>query len=104
MMTPDDPKLTAYALDELDGRDRIQVDAFLKENEAARRFVEETRQTVAMLSSGLQSIEPPALTAQQRETIRAAAGTAGAMPTLTYAHPSRSARRTAFVRWSLAAA
>src|SRR6266550_1591564 len=96
-MSPDDPKLTAYALDELDGAERAEVEAFLKENEAARRFVEETRQTVAMLSSGLQSIEPPALTVEQRETIRAAAGTSAGAPTLAYARAGRGGRGSAFV-------
>ena len=44
-MTHDDPRLTAYALNELDEADRAQVEAFIAQDETARRFVEETRQT-----------------------------------------------------------
>jgi len=51
-MTHDDPKLTAYALNELDDvADRARVEAFLAQDETARRIVEETRQTAATYPS-----------------------------------------------------
>ena len=76
-MTHDDPRLTAYALNELDPTDRAVVEAFLATDETARRLVEETRQTAAMLSQGLQSVATPtpALTAEQRQTIAAGSAT-----------------------------
>jgi Ca-activated chloride channel family protein len=101
-MTHDDPKLTAYALDELDAADRAEVEAFLKGSDAGRRFVEETRQTVALLAGGLRAVEPPALTAAQRDAVHAAARSAGVAPPLSYGRVD--GRRSAFARWSLATA
>jgi hypothetical protein len=49
----DDPKLTAYALGELDEADRAAVEAQLAEDEASRKFVQEVRETVAELSDVL---------------------------------------------------
>src|SRR5260221_6633477 len=98
-MTHDDPKLTAYALNELDDADRAQVEAFLAHDETARRIVEETRQTAGLIARGLQSVQPVALTPQQRESITAAS----AKRTLSY-QPTTSRFHSTWARWSLAAA
>jgi Ca-activated chloride channel family protein len=100
-MTHDDPKLTAYALNELDDADRAAVEAYLAGDETARRLVEETRQTAAMLARGLQSVQAPSLTEIQREAITAAA--AGGAKKLEYQAPRHLARRV-WARWALAAA
>src|SRR5690242_15059771 len=101
-MTIDDPRLTAYALDELGDADRAQVEAFLAQNADARRFVDETRQTAAMLAGGLRSIDPPVLTTEQRATVEQAARADTGRP-LTYGRLP-GARRSLVVRWSLATA
>ena len=98
-MTHDDPRLTAYALNELDEADRALVEAFLAQDESARKFVEETRQTANLISQGLQSAPAPALTPLQREAI----ATAAASPRLNY-EPARRRLPTAWARWAVATA
>jgi anti-sigma factor RsiW len=51
----DDPKLTAYALGELNGDERAAVEAALRENPALRLIVEEIRATSAALEAALGS-------------------------------------------------
>jgi Ca-activated chloride channel family protein len=99
-MTHDDPRLTAYALNELDEADRAEVEAFIARDEIARRFVEETRQTAAVIARGLQAAQTPALTPQQRETIKTAATTA---QPLTY-EPAPRRAPARWARWALATA
>ena len=99
-MTNDDPKLTAYALNELDPADLAEVEAFLASNEAARRFVEETRQTVTMLTRGLQIVQAPTLTSVQKDVIAAASVTPR---TLNY-QPAARRRPAVWARWALASA
>jgi Ca-activated chloride channel family protein len=98
-MTHDDPRLTAYALNELDEADRAQVEAFLARDETARKFVEETRQTAGLIAQGLQTAQTPALTPLQRQSIT----TAAASPKLNY-EPARRRMPTAWARWALATA
>ncbi len=50
---PDDPRLTAYALGELEGAERAAVEAALRDDPAVRAVVEEIRATAALLSSAL---------------------------------------------------
>ena len=50
---PDDPKLTAYALGELEGAERAAVEAALRDDPAARAAVEEIRALGARLESAL---------------------------------------------------
>src|SRR3954466_15504339 len=100
-MNIDDPRLTAYALGELDeAADLAEVEAFVASDEAARRFVEETRQTVAMLTAGLATAETPSLTLAQKQAIQTASGDA---KTLEYATPLRP-RRKIWARMALATA
>src|ERR1035437_3231570 len=72
----DDPRLTAYALNELDEADRAAVEKILAADPEARRWVEEVRRTATQLETELQGEECPALTSEQtrelQQKIRAA--------------------------------
>lgn len=52
-LSPDDPKLTAYALGELDADESIAVEALLRHDPAARAAVEEIRTAAAQLEGAL---------------------------------------------------
>jgi hypothetical protein len=71
-MKPDtnDPRLTAYALGELDGAERAAVESQLAGCAASRRAVEEIRQLAASLAEDLRKEPCPALTDLERLTIR----------------------------------
>ena len=83
---PNDPRLTAYALNELDEAERAEVAALVEQSEDARRIVEEIRATAELLTTELQN-EPVAggqdetaarLSESQRAAVEAkAAGTNG---------------------------
>lgn len=70
---PNDPKLTAYALGELDDTERAEIEAQLKESEATRQTVDEIRKTAALLTRELKAEPAPALSDDQREAIVAKA-------------------------------
>ncbi len=70
---PNDPKLTAYALGELDDTERAEVEAQLKESEAARQTVNEIRKTAALLTRELKAEPALALSDDQRNAIEAKA-------------------------------
>lgn len=59
-ISPDDPRLTAYALGELDGAERAAVEAALREDAALRAVVEEIHATVAQLEGALATEALPA--------------------------------------------
>ena len=59
--SPDDPRLTAYALGELDGAERAAVEAALRDDAALRAVVEEIRATVAQLEGALATETLPAV-------------------------------------------
>ena len=69
----DDPRLTAYALNELDGAERAEVDALLAKDETARRAVEEIRATAGTLAAELGREPASSLTELQRTRIAAVA-------------------------------
>ena len=52
-ITPDDPRLTAYALGELEGDERAAMEAALRDDPALQAAVDEIRATVAQLESAL---------------------------------------------------
>lgn len=52
-LLPDDPRLTAYALGELDADQRLAIEAALRRNPALLREVDEIRRTVQQLESAL---------------------------------------------------
>ena len=66
---PDDPRLTAYALGELDDAERAEVESLLAESDEARRFVEETRATARLLTERLGREPRPGLAPEQRQSI-----------------------------------
>jgi Ca-activated chloride channel homolog len=67
-ITPDDPKLTAYALGELDQTERAAIENELEKSPELRRAVEEIRATVLLLEKKLAAEELPGLAfAQQRK-------------------------------------
>jgi len=68
---PDDPKLTAYALGELDDAERAEVEALLKKSEAARNAVDEIRKTAALLEKELTTEPAAGLTPEQRKAVEA---------------------------------
>src|ERR1700759_3330352 len=67
---PDDPRLTAYALDELNESERREMDAHLLEDPEARRVVDEIRTASELLSAELKKESAPKLHAVQRAVIR----------------------------------
>jgi Ca-activated chloride channel family protein len=66
-----DPRLTAYALDELDAAERAEVEAQLAGDPERRRLVEEIRATARLLTEHLQNEPRPKLAPEQREAIEA---------------------------------
>ena len=75
-----DPRLTAYALDELDAAERAEVEAQLAGDPERRRLVEEIRATARLLTEHLQNEPHPKLTPKQREAIEARLQTAKPAP------------------------
>jgi len=67
-----DPRLTAYALGELDEAERREVEALLADDEQARQAVEETRRLAGMLTDDLADEPALELTADQRQRVLAA--------------------------------
>jgi Ca-activated chloride channel family protein len=67
----DDPRLTAYALGELEGDERRAVERELEASAELRGYVGEVRHLAAQLGDGLGREPMPALTAVQRQAIEA---------------------------------
>jgi Ca-activated chloride channel family protein len=74
-MNSDDPKLTAYALDELDPAERAEVEQLLRENPAAALELEETAALAAQLRRELHAEAAAPLTEAQRAEVLTAVGT-----------------------------
>jgi secreted protein with Ig-like and vWFA domain/anti-sigma factor RsiW len=70
-MNHDDPKFTAYALDELSAAERAEIEALLQSDPAALAQVEETRAFAVQLRTQLQAEPAAALREEQREHVRA---------------------------------
>src|SRR5947209_7660656 len=58
-LSPDDPRLTAYALGELEGDERAAVEAALQTDAAARAAVDEIRTTARQVEAALASEPMP---------------------------------------------
>ena len=71
-LTPDDPKLTAYALGELPAAERAAVEAELKQSPDCRRAVGEIRAMSGMLEQELAEEACPALSASATANVLAA--------------------------------
>lgn len=65
----DDPKLTAFALGELDEAERSEVEKLIAHNAEAKRFVEETRAFAGQLEARLKSETVTPLTELQKSVI-----------------------------------
>jgi Ca-activated chloride channel family protein len=68
---PDDPRLTAFALGELEGDERAAVEALIADNDEARRAVEETQALARLLVQRLQAEPAPGLAAEHHRAIEA---------------------------------
>ena len=99
-LDPNDPKLTAYVLGELDDADRAAVEKALGSSPELRRAVEEIRRTADLLAEHLQAELAPTLTPGQREAILQQSDQP-ALPAVAPVHKPRTRRRLVF---SLAAA
>jgi Ca-activated chloride channel homolog len=90
MIAHDDPRLTAYALGELDDDERAAVEAAVAGDPEARAAIEAIRATSGLLTEALQAEGRPELTPAQRQAIRAqAAPRPRPVPVRQAAHPSR---------------
>ncbi|MCO6437793.1 MAG: von Willebrand factor type A domain-containing protein [Phycisphaerae bacterium] len=69
---PNDPRLTAYALGELDGAEREAFECLLESDPAARALVDDLRRTADVLERALAEEGQVALAPSQREEIAAA--------------------------------
>ena len=71
-INPNDPKLTAYALDEIqDENERKAIEEFLEHSEEARQEVDSIREAGTLLTSELQKEPAPQLSQQQHQEIAA---------------------------------
>lgn len=71
-MNPDEPKLTAYALDELDPAERAEIEQLLRDDTAARAEVEQVKSFTVKLREQLKAEAGAPLTEVQRTSILAA--------------------------------
>src|SRR6185295_9320429 len=78
-LTPDDPRLTAYALGELDATERAEIEAALKHSPECRQVVEEIQQLGGMLEKEFAQEVGVGLREEQRGVVMA--GVAGATET-----------------------
>ena len=58
----DDPRLTAYALGELETSETAEVERLIAENEDARKLLDEIRQTARWIADGLKQEHESAAT------------------------------------------
>lgn len=68
---PNDHRLTAYALGELDPAEHAAVETLIAGCDESRRYVEEVRVTARLLTEEFQRESSPGLTAQQKHAIEA---------------------------------
>ena len=68
-ITPDDPRLTAYALGELDESERPEVEALIADDPEAVRLLAEILSTARLLSDHLQTEATPGLAPEHRQAI-----------------------------------
>ena len=84
-MNPDDPRLTAYALGELDAASRVEIEQLLRENPVIAEEIEASRKFAEMLRLRLKNERAEPLLAGQRAEVLA--GAERAMPRRTHALP-----------------
>src|SRR5262245_56330075 len=89
-LLPDDPRLTAYALGELDPTEREAVERLLEASPEAQATLREIRDVAGLLTAELKQEPAPSLTEAQRSAVLA--GTASS-PARRRAVPSRASAR-----------
>ncbi len=67
--TPEDPRLTAFVLGEIDDSDRAAIEQLLETSPEAQAVVKEIEETIGVLKEGLASEPTPELTAEQRAAV-----------------------------------
>src|SRR5918994_6770016 len=65
----DDPRLTAYALGELDASERSAIEVLLAESRESRQFVEDVRASAELLTAQLHREPSPGLASEHRRAI-----------------------------------
>lgn len=93
-IVPDDPRLTAYALGELDDADRPEIEALLATDPEARTFLEDVRETARLLAESLRDEPRPTLEPEHHQAIESRL--------VTEEPPARKPRRR-WVKLALAA-
>ncbi len=68
---PDDPRLTAYALGELEDREKAAFEAELADSDEGRKYVDEVRETARMLTLSLADEPAPRLSPHHLHGIEA---------------------------------
>ena len=69
VFNPDDPRLTAFVLGEIDDSDRAAIEQLLETSPEAQAVIKEIGDTIDVLRDGLASEPVPALTADQRAIV-----------------------------------
>ena len=92
---PDDPRLTAYALGELDHSERAEVESLLAESAEACMALEGIRETIALLRSELTFQPTLTLTCSQREIVTQAV----VVPNQVVEHAAAAANSGRPSRW-----
>lgn len=67
---PDDPRLTAYALNELPLAERAEFEQLLASSSDARAALDDVQETIGLLRSGLAAEPVPSLTTAQRDAVQ----------------------------------
>lgn len=97
---PDDPRLTAFALGELDEQERAEFEQFLEGSEEAREALTDIQETIGLLKEDLASEPTPSLTEEQRAAVTAEASgehpalTADTEPARETSSPNQTRRRS----------
>ncbi|MDA1161204.1 MAG: von Willebrand factor type A domain-containing protein, partial [Planctomycetota bacterium] len=69
VFNPEDPRLTAFVLGEIDDSDRAEIEQLLETSEEAQAAVKEIEETIGALKVGLASEPTPELTDAQRAAV-----------------------------------
>lgn len=69
VFNPEDPRLTAFVLGEIDDRDRAEIEQLLEASPEAQAAVKEIEETIGVLKQGLAAEPAPELTAEQRAAV-----------------------------------
>ena len=99
---PDDPRLTACVLGELDDADRAAIEQLLEASSEARAFVDDLQDTIGVLRGELSSEPAPALTDEQRAALQDAAESTDPDEAVTETWQSRTHSRRGLLAGTVA--